>query len=44
MNYDENDIILCESIDDEGEVEGDLVKDLTTIFYSIDAVIDMDRF
>ena len=41
MNYDENDIILCESIDEDGEVEGDLIKDLTTIFYSIDSVLDM---
>ena len=42
MNYDENDIILCESIDGDGEVEGDLIKDLTTIFHSIGAVLDMD--
>ena len=39
IEFDENDIVFFEKVDG-GDADGDLVKDLTPIFYSINSVLD----
>lgn len=43
IGYTNDDIIFCESVGDDGEVECDLIMDLTKEFYSTDSVLEMNR-